>query len=290
MVPGGFSANATEVEQEGLRLPPVKLFKRGRARRRDPVDHPVEHPHRRPAHRRHQGPGRGARDRRAAPDRAARPLRRATRSTPRSPSCGRARRARCARRSRRSPTASTAARPSSTPTASSTSRCGSRCGSRSGRARRSDLRHFAALRRRAGADEQRASRRPSRRSTSRSSTSSPTCRSTPARSSRCTIVEPEGTFLYAHYPRPVSGCAAEVSQRIAEAVFAALGRRSRTSCSAAPAGTSGNLARRRLRPGDEPRLRDVRDLGRRLRRQRRTATASPTAARPSASRRRRRSR
>ena len=36
------------------------------------------------------------------------------------------------------------------------------------------------------------------------------------------IVDPEGTFLYARYPRPVSGCAAEVSQRIAEAVFAAL--------------------------------------------------------------------
>ena len=30
VVPGGFSANATEVEQEGLRLPPVKLFKAGR--------------------------------------------------------------------------------------------------------------------------------------------------------------------------------------------------------------------------------------------------------------------
>ena len=29
MVPGGFSANATEVEQEGLRLPPVKLYKEG---------------------------------------------------------------------------------------------------------------------------------------------------------------------------------------------------------------------------------------------------------------------
>ncbi|MBV1693519.1 MAG: hydantoinase B/oxoprolinase family protein, partial [Hyphomicrobiales bacterium] len=29
MVPGGFSARAVEVEQEGLRLPPVKLFKRG---------------------------------------------------------------------------------------------------------------------------------------------------------------------------------------------------------------------------------------------------------------------
>ena len=28
-VPGGFSATATEVEQEGLRLPPVKLYKRG---------------------------------------------------------------------------------------------------------------------------------------------------------------------------------------------------------------------------------------------------------------------
>ena len=33
---------------------------------------------------------------------------------------------------------------------------------------------------------------------------------------------PEGTFLDARYPRPVSGCAAEVSQRIAEAVFLAL--------------------------------------------------------------------
>ncbi|HAE00414.1 MAG TPA: methylhydantoinase, partial [Rhodospirillaceae bacterium] len=29
MVPGGFSARATEVEQEGLRIPPVKLFKQG---------------------------------------------------------------------------------------------------------------------------------------------------------------------------------------------------------------------------------------------------------------------
>ena len=29
MVPGGFSANATEVEQEGLRLPPVKFYKQG---------------------------------------------------------------------------------------------------------------------------------------------------------------------------------------------------------------------------------------------------------------------
>ena len=76
MVPGGFSANATEVEQEGLRLPPVKLYKQRRARRRDPVDHPLEHPHRRPAHRRHQGAGGGARHRPGAARRAARPLRR----------------------------------------------------------------------------------------------------------------------------------------------------------------------------------------------------------------------
>src|SRR5207244_2328406 len=33
------------------------------------------------------------------------------------------------------------------------------------------------------------------------------------------VVNIEGTFLDARYPRPVSGCAAEVSQRIAEAVF-----------------------------------------------------------------------
>ncbi len=30
------------------------------------------------------------------------------------------------------------------------------------------------------------------------------------------VITPEGTFLDAHYPRPVSGCAAEVSQRLAE--------------------------------------------------------------------------
>ncbi|MES2815610.1 MAG: hydantoinase B/oxoprolinase family protein [Pseudomonadota bacterium] len=51
----------------------------------------------------------------------------------------------------------------------------------------------------------------------------------------------EGTFLDAHYPRPVSGCAAEVSQRIAEAVFAALVQAVPGSVTAAPAGTSGNF-------------------------------------------------
>jgi len=51
----------------------------------------------------------------------------------------------------------------------------------------------------------------------------------------------EGTFLDAHYPRPVSGCAAEVSQRIAEAVFAALVQVFPDRVTAAPAGTSGNF-------------------------------------------------
>ncbi|MSQ71222.1 MAG: methylhydantoinase [Betaproteobacteria bacterium] len=56
------------------------------------------------------------------------------------------------------------------------------------------------------------------------------------------IVEPEDTFLYARYPRPVSGCAAEVSQRIAEAVFSALVKAMPERMFAAPAGTSGNLS------------------------------------------------
>ncbi len=56
------------------------------------------------------------------------------------------------------------------------------------------------------------------------------------------IEDPEGTFLYARYPRPVSGCAAEVSQRIAEAVFAALTPALPRELFAAPAGTSGNFA------------------------------------------------
>lgn len=55
------------------------------------------------------------------------------------------------------------------------------------------------------------------------------------------VVGIEGTFLDAQYPRPVSGCAAEVSQRIAEAVFAALVQVFPDRVTAAPAGTSGNF-------------------------------------------------
>lgn len=56
------------------------------------------------------------------------------------------------------------------------------------------------------------------------------------------VRRPEGTFLDARYPRPVSGCAAEVSQRIAEAVFAALVQALPERVTAAPAGSSGNFA------------------------------------------------
>ncbi|MEO5326210.1 hydantoinase B/oxoprolinase family protein [Mesorhizobium sp. CC13] len=56
------------------------------------------------------------------------------------------------------------------------------------------------------------------------------------------VRRPEGTFLDAKYPRPVSGCAAEVSQRIAEAVFAAMVQAAPDKVTAAPAGSSGNFA------------------------------------------------
>ncbi len=56
------------------------------------------------------------------------------------------------------------------------------------------------------------------------------------------IIGIDDTFLDAQYPRPVSGCAAEVSQRIAEAVFAALVAPLPDRVTAAPAGTSGNFA------------------------------------------------
>jgi N-methylhydantoinase B len=63
------------------------------------------------------------------------------------------------------------------------------------------------------------------------------------------IDDPEGTFLYARYPRPVSGCAAEVSQRIAEAVFNALVPAIPDRLFGAPAGTSGNFALGGVDPG-----------------------------------------
>lgn len=55
------------------------------------------------------------------------------------------------------------------------------------------------------------------------------------------VAEPRGTFLYAEYPRPVSGCAAETAQRIMELVFGAMSRAIPQIVFAGPAGTSGNL-------------------------------------------------
>ena len=56
------------------------------------------------------------------------------------------------------------------------------------------------------------------------------------------VAPPRGTFLFAEYPRPVCGCAAEVSQRIMEALFGALGQAIPEQTFAGPAGTSGNFS------------------------------------------------
>jgi N-methylhydantoinase B len=55
------------------------------------------------------------------------------------------------------------------------------------------------------------------------------------------VRKPKGTFLYAEYPRPVAGCAAEVSQRVMESIFLALSQAVPDKLFGAPAGTSGNL-------------------------------------------------
>lgn len=56
------------------------------------------------------------------------------------------------------------------------------------------------------------------------------------------IPKPMGTFLYAEYPRAVSGCAAEVSQRLIEVVFGALGQAIPDQLVAAPYSCSGNFS------------------------------------------------
>ena len=65
------------------------------------------------------------------------------------------------------------------------------------------------------------------------------------------VADPTGTFLYAHYPRPVSGCAAETSSRIVEAVFAALGRAIPDRLFASAFGTAANLTVGGWDPGKE---------------------------------------
>jgi N-methylhydantoinase B len=56
------------------------------------------------------------------------------------------------------------------------------------------------------------------------------------------VKRPDGTFLDARYPRPCAGAAAEVSQRVMEAVFVCMGQAIPDRMFAAPAGTSGNFS------------------------------------------------
>ena len=119
MAPGSFASNATEIYQEGLRLPPVKIFSRRRAGQGRLADHPRQPPHprdllgrparagRRAAHRReaHRGPLRRAR-RGRGDRRRSRPC-----STTRRPGSGaRSRRCRTARTRPRTARRTTASR------------------------------------------------------------------------------------------------------------------------------------------------------------------------------------
>ena len=56
------------------------------------------------------------------------------------------------------------------------------------------------------------------------------------------VETPRETFLDAVYPRPCAGAASEVSQRVIEAVFLAMGQAIPDRMFAAPAGTSGNFS------------------------------------------------
>lgn len=56
-----------------------------------------------------------------------------------------------------------------------------------------------------------------------------------------TIIAPESTFLNAVYPRPVSGCAAEVAQRVVDSVLGALAATNLREVVAAPFGTVANV-------------------------------------------------
>ena len=56
------------------------------------------------------------------------------------------------------------------------------------------------------------------------------------------VLAPETTFLNSKYPRPVSGCAAEVSQRIVDVCFGALAKALPERSTGAPVGTSLNVA------------------------------------------------
>ena len=56
------------------------------------------------------------------------------------------------------------------------------------------------------------------------------------------VAPPKGTFLHAEYPKPVAGAAAECSQRVIEAVLGALGKAVPSRAYAGAFGTAGNFS------------------------------------------------
>ena len=64
-VPASLSRTLTEIHQEGIRFPPMKLYQAGELRREAPQGHAPQRPQARPEPRRPQGPGRRAQHRRA---------------------------------------------------------------------------------------------------------------------------------------------------------------------------------------------------------------------------------
>jgi len=245
MGPGGFSATATGSSRRACAATGEAL-QAGPARRRDPRHHPVEHPHRDQRIRDIKAQARRSRSAKSASERSStvrRRRRRARRGRARATG-GQQMRAKIAR----SPTAPTRALPSSTR-----------------RRRRRAARHPDGASPKEGGPEDAppsSSTCPARRrraagrwksviATTRSSIYLadqhvfPDVRSTAGTFAPLTIVDPEGTFLYAKYPGGRFGCAAEVSQRIAEAVFAALTQAIPIGCSPhrpAPRATSRSAA------------------------------------------------
>ncbi|MGQ0662811.1 MAG: hydantoinase B/oxoprolinase family protein [Pseudomonadota bacterium] len=67
------------------------------------------------------------------------------------------------------------------------------------------------------------------------------------------VIAPQRTFLNASYPQPVSGCAAEVSQRIIDVCFGALAQAIPEKLHGAPVGTSINVAIGGYDPGEDRR-------------------------------------
>ncbi|WP_019169987.1 hydantoinase B/oxoprolinase family protein [Pseudaminobacter salicylatoxidans] len=67
------------------------------------------------------------------------------------------------------------------------------------------------------------------------------------------VIAPETTFLNVGYPRPVSGCAAEVSQRVVDVVFGAMAQAAPGELTGAPFGSAINVTIGGFDPGQKKR-------------------------------------